>query len=84
LAANALDLACRSYDRPSSPLPTDELVAFALAVWPAARELPGWRALDRRRRTGSAVTRHRFVGRAISRRAAEEVNRWHWQRTGQR
>jgi glycosyltransferase involved in cell wall biosynthesis len=84
LAANALDLACRAYDRPSSPLPVAELVAFALDVWPDARSLPEWRGLERRQRTGSAITRHRFVGRAISRRAAEEVNRWHWQRTGQR
>jgi glycosyltransferase involved in cell wall biosynthesis len=84
LAANALDLACRAYDRPSSRLPVDELVAFALDVWPDTPALSGWRALERRRRTSPAITRHRYLGRAISRRAAEEVNRWQWQRTGQR
>ena len=84
LAAIALDLACRAYDRPSSPLPVDELVAFAHDVWPDTESLAEWQRLLRRRRARSAIAQKRFVGRAISRRAAEEVNRWQWQRTGRR
>lgn len=84
LATSALDLACRAYDRPGSALPVDELVAFALDVWPDSPALAGWAALERRRRVATTIGRHLFVGRAITRRAAEEVNRWNWQRTGRR
>jgi hypothetical protein len=86
LATKALDLACRSFDR-GSDLPVDELVAFALDVWPDATSLAGWRGLTRRRRvagTGAGPHRPQHLVRALSRRAAEEVDRWQWQRTGSR
>lgn len=83
LAANALDLACRAYDR-GSDLPVDELVAFAVDVWPAAADLPAWRGLERRQAWPTGLPRSPLLARAVTRRAAEEVNRWQWQRTGQR
>jgi len=65
LAAEALDRACRAYDRGRpdlwapwgrrghgvhSEIPVDELVEFACDVWPEAKRLPQWRKLVRRRR----------------------------------
>jgi len=83
LATNALDLACRAYDR-GSDLPVDELVAFALDIYPDAVDLPAWRGLSLRRSWPNGVARSPLLARAVTRRAAEEVNRWQWQRTGRR
>jgi hypothetical protein len=86
LAAKALDRACRAYDRGrTEDVPVDELVAFAVDVWPAAHELPEWRALERRRRVGAAeASRHpRFVAAAAARRAREELSRRRWLLTGE-
>jgi glycosyl transferase family 2 len=86
LAANALDRACRAYDRGrTDEVPVDELVAFALDVWPEARQLPGWRSLQRRKAVGArrAPRDPRFLAAAVTRRAREERGRKRWLRTGE-
>jgi hypothetical protein len=84
LAAEALDRACRAYDRgQTASVPVDELVAFAADVLPEAALLPQWQALERRRRVGArAHMLPPFIARALVRRACEEVRRWRWQQTG--
>jgi hypothetical protein len=86
LAAKALDRACRAYDRGrTGEVAVDELVAFAVDVWPGARLLPEWRALERRRSVGARrAPRHpRFVAAALARRIREERWRMRWLRTGE-
>jgi hypothetical protein len=86
LAATALDRACRAYDRGrTETVPVDDLVAFALDVWPEAPALAEWRALERRKAVGAmrAHRRPRFVADALARRAREEVGRRRWLRTGE-
>jgi Glycosyl transferase family 2 len=86
IAGNALDRACRAYDRGrTDEAPIDEYVAIALETWPDARELPEWRALHRRRTIGSQrAARHpRFVTAALVRRAIEETSRVRWRHTGE-
>jgi hypothetical protein len=85
LAGQALDRACRAYDRGrTTEVDVDALVGFALDVWPAAAGLPAWRALDRRRRVGPerAARTPAFVGRALVRRAGEAARDVRWQHTG--
>jgi hypothetical protein len=59
-------------------------VRFALDVWPDARDLPRWRALERRRSVGPrrAQVMPHFVASAVVRRMSEEVKTRRWQRTG--
>jgi hypothetical protein len=86
LAAKALDRACRAYDRgQTASVPVDELVDFAIDTWPAARELPEWRALQRRWAVGAGRARRhpRFLTDAMARRAHEELSRRRWLRTGE-
>lgn len=86
LAAAALDRACSDLDRGRSGVdPIDEVVAFALETWPAARQLPEWAALERRKSFGAErAPRHpRFFARAVARRASVEAARWRWARTGE-
>jgi hypothetical protein len=86
IAGNALDRACRAYDRGrSDEAPIDEYVATALETWPDARGLPEWRALHRRRAVGSdrAARDPRFVAAALARRAIEETSRVRWRHTGE-
>jgi glycosyltransferase involved in cell wall biosynthesis len=86
LAANAVDRACRAYDRGRTERePIDDYVAFAIDVWPHARELPEWRALNRRQSVGAdRAPRHpRFFADSIVRRVLEEAALWRWQRTGE-
>ena len=86
LAATALDAACRGYDRPQSqPAPAEDLVRFAVDVYPRARSLPEWRALQRRIAIGSdrVSTDPRFVFDAAVRRATETLARWRWRRSGE-
>lgn len=53
LAWEALVAAARAYDlRRTAQTPVDELVAFALDCWPAARRLPIYRTLRLRQRIG--------------------------------
>ena len=69
-----------------SEVEVDELLRFALEVWPAAEELPQWRALARRRAVGAdrAPRVPAFVARALVRRGTESLGEWRWQRTGVR
>jgi Glycosyl transferase family 2 len=85
LAIEALDRACRAYDRGhTTEVPIDDLVEFALQVWPDTARLPGWRALERRRRVGAryAPVTPPFVVRAVVRRMSEEIGHRRWLRSG--
>jgi hypothetical protein len=84
LASQALDRACRAYDRGRRDAPVDELVEFALDTWPGAKDLPRWRALERRRACGHLRARVMppFVAGALVRRASEELKKRRWERTG--
>jgi hypothetical protein len=86
LAGNGLDRACRAYDRGrTTEDPVEDYVAFALDTWPAARELPEWAALERRRAAGAARAARdpRFVLAALVRRGLEETSRLRWRHTGE-
>jgi glycosyltransferase involved in cell wall biosynthesis len=85
LAAQALDGACRAYDRGNvSTNPIDDLLAFAFDVFPRATELPEWRKLERRRRVGARYASYvpPFVAGALKRRALEEIALEHRHRSG--
>jgi hypothetical protein len=85
LAAEAIDRACRAYDRGrTAEVPVAELIAFALSVYPEVVALPQWRALRRRQRVGAELARLAppFVARAFIRRASEEIYGRRWLRTG--
>jgi len=85
LASQALDRACRAYDRGrSGEVPVDALVDFAFETWPGATALPRWRALERRRACGhrAAQVLPPFVAGALVRRASEELKKRRWERTG--
>jgi glycosyltransferase involved in cell wall biosynthesis len=84
LAAQALDCACRAYDRDRlDVVPVDALVEFAMATFVAARELPEWNALQWRKRRGR---RSRWtpscLASALLRRSREEVAYAYWLTTG--
>jgi hypothetical protein len=86
LAAAALDRTCSDVDRGRTGVDSlEDVVAFALETWPAARQLPEWAALERRRSFGAErAPRHpRFFARAVARRASVEAARWRWARTGE-
>ncbi len=86
LAGNAIDRACRAYDRGRTDQdPVDDYIAFAFEIWPAARELPEWSALERRRAVGGerAARDPRFVTAALVRRSIEEASRVRWRHTGE-
>jgi Glycosyl transferase family 2 len=84
LAADALDLACRAYDRGhTAEYPVDALIAFALDTTPDARELPEWAALERRKAVGARLAPTRFVAAAVARRVSEEIAKARWLRTGE-
>jgi glycosyltransferase involved in cell wall biosynthesis len=85
IAGNALDRACRAYDRGrSDETPIDDYVALALETWPDARKLPEWQALHRRRAMGNRAARDPwFVAAALVRRAIEECSRVRWRHTGE-
>jgi hypothetical protein len=85
LAKEALDQACRTYDR-GRVVPADihNLEEFALSIYPAARELPEWRGLGRRKKVGEKYAQYMpvFFAAAIRRRLGEEIARRRWLRTG--
>lgn len=87
IAGQALDRACRAYDRGrTDELDIDEIVQFALDTSPDAERLPQWGALNRRRRVGAQYAKYTppFVGRAVLRRASEQIADRRWERTGLR
>jgi glycosyltransferase involved in cell wall biosynthesis len=83
-ASEALDRACRAYDRGRDDDPSvDEFVELAFEIWPNATSLPRWRAYERRRAVGhTARVVPPFVAGALVRRASEEFKRKRWERTG--
>lgn len=85
LAGEALDEACRIFDRGLGPdEPLDEYVGFATATSTEARALASWRALQRRRRIGRrwAPRFPPFLAEAAWRRAKGEVRAVRWWRYG--
>lgn len=86
LAGNALDRACRAYDRGRTEEdPVQDYIEFALATCPNARGLPEYAALQRRRTVGAgrACRDPRFVAAALVRRVIEETSRLWWRHTGE-
>jgi glycosyltransferase involved in cell wall biosynthesis len=84
LAAEALDEACRTYDRShvqDDPTPYED---FALEIFPAAKSLREWRRLQARRRVGPAVAPYvpHFFGLAASRGVRSRISYRRWQRHG--
>ena len=84
LAVQALDRACRAFDRDKvEAVPVDELIEFATATFCAAMTLPQWRALERRRRRGR---RSRWAPTSLAasalRRGREQIAYVRWIRTG--
>lgn len=85
LAIEALTSSIRSFYRGTADQwPLDELEAFALEVYPAARRLPHWKALALHRRIGPGRPRrdpaslsHEFILKARGRTRA-----WRWARAG--
>jgi glycosyltransferase involved in cell wall biosynthesis len=85
LATEALDEACRAFDRGRAHTePVDEYMAFALEAYPEAESLPQWRSLQRRQRVGPRWSPYwpPFMIRTVIRRASEEIARAHWWRNG--
>jgi hypothetical protein len=85
LAVEALDTACRAYERGQvDRWPVEALAEFALETWPAARTLPQWRRLARRRAVGASAAKYAppFVVSAARRRAVETLAYRKWERTG--
>jgi glycosyltransferase involved in cell wall biosynthesis len=85
LAREALDRACRAYDRGrTATLPVDDYVAFAFAIYPLAAQLKEWRAFRRRRAIDPNLVPKLppFVARAIMRRLRDETAHVYWRYTG--
>jgi glycosyltransferase involved in cell wall biosynthesis len=85
LAAQALRLMTHSYDRGlTAGLDIDEYIDFALATYPAARSLPEWRALQRRRRAGPRASRvmPTFAANVVWQRVRREARYRRWVRAG--
>ena len=86
LADEALTSACRAYDRGrTGTVDVQSYIDFALDTCPEARQLPQWRALQRRQRVGArlAPIPPLFTGTVVSRRLRWEISYRRWQRTGQ-
>jgi hypothetical protein len=85
LASEALQHACRAYDRGRAPgFDVQAAVDFALAASPDTRGLPQWRALRRRQLLGErlAAMPPFFTGAQLGRRIHGKVQYRRWQRTG--
>jgi len=85
LASEALESACRAFDRGRTHLePVDDYVTFAENAYPEATRLPEWVRLSRRRRAGSAMSRFHpvFFADAVLNRVREEASMIRWWHTG--
>ena len=85
LAAEALEEACRAYDRGRTRfIGADSYVDFALETYAGAKNLPEWRALERRRWIGPAVAPFMpiFFPRIVRRRLRWRFNYRRWIKTG--
>ncbi len=85
LAAEALEEACRAYDRGRTrSVDVDGYVKFALETYAKARDLPEWRALERRRWVGPAAAPYLpiFYPRIIRRGLQYRFDYWRWTKTG--
>ncbi len=84
LAAEALDEACRTYDRASVHDSPEGYVAFALDVYPGAASLHQWRRLEARRRVGPRLAPFvpHFFAVAASRRVRSAIVYRRWLRDG--
>lgn len=85
LAGEALDHACRAFERGTSATePIEKYIDFAIDVFPEARTLRVWRALARRRSVSVryAPLLPHFFASAVVRRLVEEWAYLRWSRTG--
>lgn len=85
LAAEALEQACRAYDRGKTQfIDADSYIEFALETYAEAKNLPEWRALERRRRIGPAVAPFVpiFFPRIVRRRLQWRFNYRRWVKSG--
>lgn len=85
LAAEALEDACRAYDRgKTQSIDADSYVEFALETYAGAKNLPEWRALDRRQWIGPAVAPFMpiFFPRIVRRGLQWRFNYRRWVKTG--
>lgn len=85
LAAEALEEACRAYDRGRTrSVDVGAYVEFALETYTAAKDLPEWRALERRRWIGPRTAPYMpiFYPRIIRRGLQYRFGYWRWTRTG--
>jgi glycosyltransferase involved in cell wall biosynthesis len=84
LAAEALDDACRTYDRDLvDPQLEAKLVDFATTTYPAATSLPEWSGLQKRRKRGrQSRWMPRSLLAAANRRIRGEIAHFRWVRTG--
>lgn len=84
LAAEALDDACRTYDRDEVNAELErKLIDFAVTTYPAARSLPEWAGLQGRRKRGrQSRWMPRSLLAATIRRSRYEIAHLRWLRTG--
>lgn len=85
LAREALDEACRTYDRGRVvPSEIQELENFAISIYCAARELPEWRGLKRRKKVGASRAQYVpvFFATAVRRRLRQDIASRRRVRTG--
>jgi hypothetical protein len=84
LAAEALDEACRTYDRAHVQDSPEPYVDFALDVYPAAASLREWRRLEARRRVGPTVAPFipHFFTVAATRGVRSRLSYRRWERHG--
>lgn len=85
LAREALDRACREFDRGrAEPTYIDELIDFAAETSPDTARLTEWRQLERRMNLGQSRVSRRpwYLGSAVRRRLREKHRYATWTRTG--
>jgi glycosyltransferase involved in cell wall biosynthesis len=85
LAAEVLEEACRAYDRGRTrTVDVDGYVIFALETYSGAKDLPEWRALERRRWVGPTAAPYMpiFFPRIIRRGLRYRFSYWRWTKTG--